>query len=551
MSLRFITAIRAALLLILAAVSACAGADLYNVAGTVLNTGTNSPLPRARVYFYRSTAAAKPVASTITGNDGRFRFQLPAGSYVMRAGTRDTWENYGSRNPSNAIASAVIVGPDKDTTNLIFRFFPPAAISGRILDDAGEPVRGALVQLIRSSVTGGRRSATVFGYQRTNDIGEYRFGRLPGDTLYFLAVTGQPWYTQPETGDDSGTKAAAAYAPMYYPNSSDASKAAPIALKQGEEARADFRMTTVPNSTIAVRHNAPPGMKGTLTLTYDGVAGVMATQQAQQLFAFNRPPLRGQPDLPPQIQSLESVPPGHYTLRILGTAEGNAFGASVTVDVAGSDVTMDLDLKAIPKVEGSVHLVPGARQTGAIRVSMRSEASGAVATTTVQGDGSFRFAAVAPGRFRLSCGGPDGFFASQIEARGGTIRDGILEVSEGSDVSLSITASNETGGVRGFVVDGDRGIEGALVVLAPESGELSGELNNDARYRSYQTESDGSFDFRSIPTGRYLLFAVDNSQLEYARPDVIALYRSRAKEIDIHAGASTDERISIAQPIAR
>jgi hypothetical protein len=98
--LKFMNTMLAAFLLAIIAVSACAGADLYSVAGTVLNTGTNSPLARARVYLYRSTAAAKPVASAITGDDGQFGFQLPAGSYVMRAGTRDTWENYGSRNPA-------------------------------------------------------------------------------------------------------------------------------------------------------------------------------------------------------------------------------------------------------------------------------------------------------------------------------------------------------------------------------------------------------------------------------------------------------------------
>ncbi len=181
---------------------------------------------------------------------------------------------------------------------------------------------------------------------------------------------------------------------------------------------------------------------------------------------------------------------------------------------------------------------------------MRSEASGAVAAATVQGDGSFRFPAVAAGRYRFSLGGADGFFASQIEIRGGSIRDGLLEVSEARDVNLLITASNEIGGVRGFVADGDHSIEGVLVVLAPVAGR-SGESGNEIRYRSFQTESDGSFDFRSIPAGRYLLFAVDDSQLEYARPDVIALYRSRAKEIDIRAGGSTEERIPLSLPVAR
>jgi hypothetical protein len=536
-----------AVLIAAAAVFSCFGADLYPVAGMVLNAGTNSPLPHARVYFYRSTAA-EPVASTITGDDGRFQFQLPAGSYDMRCGTRDTWENYGSRHPSNSVASAVVVGPGKDAASLVFRFFPPAAISGRVLDDSGEPVRDALVQLIRSSVTEGRRSAAVFAYERTNDLGEYRFGRLPGDTPYFLAVTGEPWYTQSSPADVPGTKVATAYAPIYYPDTGDASKAVSIPLKQGEEARADFRLTTVPNATITIRHDAPSGMKGTLTLGYDGVAGTTATQQSQQLLVFDRRLPREQQDPPAQTQILQSVPPGHYTVSIVGVAGGSALGASAAVDVNGSDVTVDLALKPPPKVEGTLHLAPGVVQSSAIGVSIRGEASGSIGRATVQSDGSFRFSALMPGRFRVSLGGTDGFFASQIEARGGTIRDGLLEVSEGSDVSLSVTASNATGEVRGFVVDGDRPLEGVLVVLAPAPAQ-KGELNRDARYHGYQTESDGSFNFRSIPAGRYLLFAVDNSQLEYARPDIVGPYLSRAREIDIGPRTVTEERIPLASPL--
>ena len=145
------------------------------------------------------------------------------------------------------------------------------------------------MQLIRSSVTGGRRSAAVFAYQRTNDLGEYRFGRLPGDSLYFLAVTGEPWYNQSGSASPD-TTLAAAYAPVYYPNTSAASKAAPIALKQGEEARADFSLSTVSSASVTIRHNAPPGTRGTVTLTYEGVAGTTAIQQTQQLLAgFQRP----------------------------------------------------------------------------------------------------------------------------------------------------------------------------------------------------------------------------------------------------------------------
>ena len=154
----------------------------------------------------------------------------------MLAGTRDAWENYGSRNPAAVLGSAVIVGPGKDTSGIIFRFFAPAAIVGRgILDEAGQPAEGVLVQLVRSRVTSGRSTADIDGYQWTNDLGEYRFGHLAGGASYYLAVSGKPWYTQ--QGQANGGPGAA-YATDYYPGTNDPSKAAPVLPKPGQEVRA-------------------------------------------------------------------------------------------------------------------------------------------------------------------------------------------------------------------------------------------------------------------------------------------------------------------------
>ncbi len=533
------------MLLTAAAITACAAADLFPVAGTVVNATANSPLPRAYVHFYRA-GAAKPVASVITGDNGRFQFRLPAGSYRMFAGTRDTWENYGAHTPGTLIGSAVIVGPGKDTANIMFRYFPPGAISGRIVNDTGEPAPNALVQLIRANVEAGIRKPAIFAFTRTNDLGEFRFGRLPGDVPYYLAVTGEAWYAQTAglvsalggTQDPPDAHATAAYAPVYYPNTADPAKATPIVVKPGEEARADFQLRTVANGSVTVRVNGPAGTKGTVTLTYDGVAGTVATQQAQQLTLGFLPPSPDGQEPVKQIQTLQGVPPGRYKLTVSGALSGAALAATASVDVNGSDVTVDLTLKPPPKVEGTVHLVPGASPKGAILVSIRGEVSGSVATARVRSDGSFSFPAVMPGHFRFALGGPAGFFASQVEARGGTFKDGLLEVFEDSDVNLSVTASNEIGELRGFVIDGDHPIEGVLVVLASAPGQT----------RAFQTESDGSFDFRSTPAGRYRLFAVDNTELEYARPDVIAPYLPGAREIEVVSGSSKEERIPITSP---
>ena len=142
------------------------------------------------------------------------------------------------------------------------------------------------------------------------------------------------------------------------------------------------------------------------------------------------------------------------------------------------------------------------------------------------------------------------FLLREIEARGGSLKDGILEISEGSDVTLSITASNESGDLRGFVVDGDRPLEGVLAVLAPAGGQ-KGELTVTPRV--FQTEERyGSFNFRRF-LRRSLSLVLRSTTLSsnMPGPDVIAPYLSGAKEIEIRSRTAAEERIPLAPPPAR
>lgn len=534
------------LLTLAAAASTCFAADLFPVAGTILNAGTNSPLPHAYVFFYPS-AGAKLAASSVTGEDGRFRFELPAGSYRLLAGTRDVQESYGTHATGSAFGSAVIVGPGQDTSRLAFRFFVPGAITGRIVDESGEPVEQALVQLVRSTIVAGKRTAAVLAYERTDDRGQYRFGHLPGGVQYYLAVTGNPWYSRGNLEDAPGAQAAAAYAPVYYPDTNDPSRATPISLASGQEARADFRLTAVPNATITVKYSAPAGLQGTIGLTSDGVAGTSAFQVSQQLSV---PAFAVQPDAarqgPQLTATLQSIPPGHYTLRMLGAVSGNAFGATVPVDVNGSNATVNLDLRPFSKIEGTVHLPPAAVTKTPLVASVRGSVSGAVGTVAVRADGTFSFPNVEPGRYRVAVAGT-GFFTSGLEVRdGGTLKDGLVEVPELTTVRVSVTVSDLVGRVKGIVDDGQGPVAGALVVISSVPGQTV-RPGGEEIHQGYQTESDGSFVF-SEPAGRYLLFAVDNSDLEYMEPKALVPYLSRSGEVEIQAGATAEKKIPLLPP---
>ena len=234
--------------LLLAGVVSSSAADLYRVAGTVINTQTGAALRNAEVYVFGEGSSSKPVGKLAMSDDGRFSFDLPQGSYMLRAGTRTIAQVYGSRNPDIPLGSAVIVGPGHDTASLTFRWYPPSAIFGKVVDASGEPVENALVQLVRSSVNVGGRISVTVRLIRTNDLGEYRCGYIPGGARYYVAVTGKPWYAldSPFSSNEGHWEA---FTPIYYPNTTDVSRAAPLTLNAGEEVRADFTLTATVEPT--------------------------------------------------------------------------------------------------------------------------------------------------------------------------------------------------------------------------------------------------------------------------------------------------------------
>jgi hypothetical protein len=159
----------------------------------------------------------------------------------------------------------------------------------------------------------------------TDDRGEYRFGWIPAGSAYYVTVTGEPWYLRRSIPGLDSTEPVQAYAPTYYPNVSDASRAAPLKIAAGEEVHADFTLRTVVGSKITLKTTLPAGSKGMTSLMYSGVAGNDAFQR--------------QATLAPGMQVLTGVPPGSYTLRV--TVSGGSAGDLIGyrhIDVNGTDI---------------------------------------------------------------------------------------------------------------------------------------------------------------------------------------------------------------------
>jgi hypothetical protein len=395
------------------------GADLYRVAGIVVNSETGKSLAHAHVHVLR-TGTTQIVATQTTGDDGKFAFELPQGKFNLRAGLRETPESFGTRSPGSRLGTSIVTGPTHDTSNLTFRWFPPGGISGRIVDEYGEPVERALVQLLYSAMFNGRRSLVTSGWSWTDDRGEYRFGPLPGGS-YFLAVTGTPWYSwysRSRTSDHSSPSLA--YRALYYPNATDASQAAPIIVKPGQEVRSDLSVSAVAGATLTVKHNAPSELNGLIGLLTESVGGRDGFQR-QETFTGSRAPF-----------TFEGVPPGRYIVRITGSVGTSGYSGRQTIDVNGLDLDVSVEVRPAPTISGKVQLKnPGAKPKGTLLASLVREDNGAVTSTLVRPDGSFVFPSVLATLWRPAIRGADGYFASDVHVEGVEFKDGVIDLRDG------------------------------------------------------------------------------------------------------------------------
>src|SRR3989441_9344292 len=145
-----------------------------------------------------------------------------------------------------------------------------AAISGRILDDLGNPIELAQVSAERVIRTDGRVGAMTMAITTTDDLGEYRLGGLPeghfvvsarrsaNNEVRFTVVDGRTVAERPDGTPSRG----------YYPGVATLSAAQPIDVRAGEErSSVDFTI---------VEHRQPPTMVRLSVIDEDGKA-ILAT----------------------------------------------------------------------------------------------------------------------------------------------------------------------------------------------------------------------------------------------------------------------------------
>jgi protocatechuate 3,4-dioxygenase beta subunit len=131
-------------------------------------------------------------ARLITDNDGRFVFRdLPKGSYTVLASKGGYADGaFGRRTATDTGAQPIVVGDGQKIGPLSVPLWQYASIAGTVVDEAGEPVIGAQVRVLKRAYVGGRMRYTQFGNMpSTDDRGMYRVSTLtPGDYVVGMVM---------------------------------------------------------------------------------------------------------------------------------------------------------------------------------------------------------------------------------------------------------------------------------------------------------------------------------------------------------------------------
>jgi Carboxypeptidase regulatory-like domain len=209
---------------------------------------------------------------TLSDAQGQYEFRkLAAGRYTLRASKGGYVAlQYGQRGPRDA--GRPIELAERQTLEKIDISLPRGAvITGRVIDEAGEPVADETVLALTYRMSGGKRRLLPVsaGNRGTNDIGQYRiFGLPPGD--YYVSASGRPDSERWSGDTDADSDETSGYPPTFYPSTPNPAEAQRVTVGIGEEVVADIqllptRVSRVSGAIVLSNGKAPVG--GMVALT--------------------------------------------------------------------------------------------------------------------------------------------------------------------------------------------------------------------------------------------------------------------------------------------
>ena len=458
--------------------------------------------------------------SADTKHDGAFCFSAPAsGQYRLFA------SKAGYLNSSYIEDGPIIeISSQRETLPpLLVGIAPFSGISGSVVDSAGEPLMNVnMVAVKRSEIQGRVVLMPVQGTQ-SNELGEFRIGKLvPG--IYYV-------YAQPLPSKATEAIMSMSLVRTYYPTSLTLAASTPITLGVGEEASGVLvHVQSAQMSHVVGRVLGPPDLWGgsTVDLHYAD------EDQMAMLYGPNLS-AEGTYDFP-------RVAPGRYLLTVRSTRGGG----HRMIEVSSSDVTADIEFVPNATVSGT-WVVQRARAAGAaavprIDLTAADAVIGSSYVATVRPDGTFSADGVFPGRYFVKVSPASGTYLKQLRIGNRESFSGALDLTAGRSpeikIEIAVGGSTLSGDIKAMTQAGAKTAPNrARVVLVPNPGRTDGA---DIRFSA--ADEAGHFSFTNLAPGDYQVFGLVSASGQLLQNAMLLheVASSLGKEVSVREGGHSE-----------
>jgi hypothetical protein len=518
------------------------------IRGRVIAADSGRPLRRATVRL--ASPGVRESRSATTDQDGRYEFtELAAASYSLSA-SRSGYVQMGYKQTRPNSASLPLALGDRQTLERIDIALPPGGvITGRVLDEYGEPVSDTFVTAQRQQfMNGTRRPVPAGAPSSSNDIGEFRiYGLAPGD--YFVSANPRGGSPNPfETTNDR-----AGYAPTFYPSTTDVSAAQRVTVRAGD---------TVANIVVTL---APTRMARVSGLVIDTQGqpvrgGAVVVMPASGMVTMPLAPGMVRPD---GTFTINAVAPGDYILRSVLNGVPNRQGAVTSMAMAAVTVS-GTDLSNIVLQPQSPIFIKGRLTGDPATLAQVTPASVRLMATPLgspmaaigpagppqplHDDLSFELS-VYPGDYgvRAVPALPAGMVIKTVRLNGREVNRG-FRVDAGAtldDLEVEVTTATARVAVASVNARNEAVASRDVVVFPQDESQWSLQLAGHGH--EGRTDDQGHYQSPPLLPGAYYVALPDAMETgESADPEFLAALRPTAQRVTVGAGETGNLQLRVA-----
>ena len=478
-----------------------------SIAGRVANSTTNEAIPSTTVELTCLTETAQPNVrpdtckdtSVKTLDDGTFHFdRLPPGQYRLAA------------TPSAGFAATklsqveTIVDSRHAAGEVVLKLSPESTISGKVLDELGQPKPAVAVEAFRVVTSATGSSLRNVSKSTTNQDGVFTLHSLMSGNYYI----GTP--LQHEDSNDP-TRPYLFFAP-----SASGFDQATVVHVEAAQNYSDIEIHLRPVSFFKIQGRAQ--MDAVSSVASDKPQLLLDQRDASGVSAPDRKIL-----LNSDGTFQTEVLPGAYTLTLEGalalSQPANSRRASASqfhilakqdIEVTGKDL-LGVTVLIPPPITVTGHAVLEGTTVSAVgkgRVRIKPAEPSSIAASQIadiQPDGTFTFSNCDPVKYSVGVSPPSGTYVQSIVFNQQDIGTQFMDLSKGSGGELSVTVRKGLATVTGSVADASSTPEGSLLFDIAFIPDLW--VPNGLAYVHHVQSRNERFSAANLPPGHYAVVA--------------------------------------------